>query len=196
MEYAPEKFIFASLESGEIQHHSFFITGVKLGSFLTPIRPDGEYIGHLTNKRLILEPWKLPGFVGFAIDVVKTVATSLTPSDGMDIIIKDMAKQSKNSLAKTKFLVESKTYFSIPYKDIVAFETRRNSLIKDAYVCAITNVKSDKDGFTFTVAKIHENLKKGLPSGEWLPGSNRNFCSLGNQLLKSRTSMLQQLGDR
>ena len=183
-DYAPENLIFASLEPEEIHHYSFFMAGIKPGMLLGQPYADGSfYIGHLTNKRLILEPWKLPGFVGIAIGIVKTLTTEVSPSTGIDQVIKGLAKQSKDSLARTKFLVETKTYFSIYYKDIVSFETGRITLTKHAFVRVLTNVASEKDAFLFGVAKVHDNLKRGLPSGEWGTASNRNFCDFGNQFL-------------
>jgi len=66
-EYQPEKLAFASLEPGEIHYYSFFMYGIKPRSLMFQHYVDGStYIGHLTDRRLILEPWKLPGFVGVA----------------------------------------------------------------------------------------------------------------------------------
>jgi hypothetical protein len=142
------------------------------------------YVGHLTERRLIVEPYKLPGFVGVVMDVAKIAMTSLNQSDGIDLIIKGMAKQAKDSLAKTAFMADSQLYWSISYKNIVGFEAQNNRLIKNAFVRVVTDVSSDRDAFVFQAAKITELGKKGL-GGDWGgTKSNINFCSFGNQFLK------------
>lgn len=84
-EYTTEQLAFASLDSDEIHHNSFFVYGIKPKSVMFQDYPDGStYIGHLTNKRVILEPWKLPGFVSVAIGVANIVGTAISPSVGID----------------------------------------------------------------------------------------------------------------
>jgi hypothetical protein len=180
LEYQPEKLAFASLESDEVHYHSFFLYGAK-PSFLYKYLPESAmYVGHFTDRRLIIEPWKMPGFVSVAIDIVKIATTSLSPSVGIDQIIKGMAKQAKDSLAKTAFMADTQMYWSIPYKDIAIFETQDGLLVKNTFVRVVTVILSDRDAFIFQAAKITEQAKKGL-GGEWGIQSKINFCNFGNQ---------------
>jgi hypothetical protein len=182
-EYQPEKPAFASLSPDETHYYSFFLYGAK-SSFIHKYLPEGSmYVGHFTDRRLIIEPWKMPGFVGVIADVVKVVTTSLSPSDGVDLIIKGMAKQAKDSLARTTFMADNRLYWSIEYKDIDNFELLGNLFFKNAFVRVATNVPSDKDAFVFQAAKITNQAKKGL-GGEFGLKSNTNFCMLGSQLLE------------
>lgn len=190
-EYTPEQLAFASLDSDEIHHHSFFVYGVKPKSVMFQDYPDGStYIGHLTNKRVILEPWKLPGFVSVAIGVASIVGTAISPSVGIDGIIKGLSKQAKSSLARTAFLAENQQYFSIRYQDIINFETKGKSFfITDLYVRIVTNVGSDKDAFLQRVEKITDGAKRGI-GGEPGTKTNRNFCDYGNKLLNEYRSTI------
>lgn len=181
-EYQPEKFVFASLSLGETHCYSFLLYGAK-PSFIHKYLPESSmYIAHLTNERLIIEPWKMPGFVGVVVDIVKVVTTSLSPSDGVDLIIKGMAKQAKDSLARTTFMADNSLYWSISYEDVTVFELLGNRFFKNAFVRVATSVTSDKDAFVFQAAKITDQAKKGL-GGEFGLKSNTNFCNFGNQLL-------------
>jgi len=115
---------------------------------------------------------------------VKTVTTNLSPSVGIDQIIKGLAKQTKGSLARTTFMADSQMYLSIPYKNIVAFETGSITFIKNSYARVLTDIGSDKDAFLFRVEKVTDGAKRGI-GGEPGTRTNRNFYEFGNQFLKN-----------
>ena len=170
-EYCPIPLKLCSLEGGEIHHHSFYVTeyvkalfGYKQGS-MYPLSC------HLTNKRLILEPYQLGKWDSIAVTAFSFAIDTFVDSS----IVEDSMKNANDAFKHQKSV--QGIYFQFFYKDIVEFE-----VVKSLGIIKLVK---------FTLNFPQENSRK--QSLFFMPGVNTANPNIDNKIAKSTDEALSRI---
>lgn len=173
--YPPFKLTIASLDNLEKHYCSFLLAGVQRSIF--GFKNDGSlYICHLTDIRLIIEPYKMSNAEILAMKHLPKILNIFFGDDSSPIIeqyIKGTVKANVKKMSFVKNMYNNDFFIIIPYSDIQIF---------DMVWAAIFNFKT-KDGkeLLFKANKLPRNFWQMFVS----PKFSQDFVALGNDLLEA-----------
>lgn len=153
-DYSPVPLKVASLDFGEIHHHSFFLTECEKGFFSYKTRPLVMYYCHLTNKRVLIEPREVKNWEAFLANAAVAVGSQFIQSHAVEFQLKHDVKQNINtSKARNKAGI-----FQIPYSDIKEFKLLKQGLGVFAKIILNSPPKQlGDDGLVFAASVFPRN---------------------------------------
>jgi len=166
-EYKPISPFFATLEPGETPKYSFVLAGVKPGWLGRQVYllDHAYYVGHLTDRRLVIEPLQFPDWVVNLASITSGLISNQSDSPMLKGMIKEMNKKAKDSCERSKFLSDAQLYWSIPYSEIISFELQECDewwITSSKCTRVVTSNSDDRDSFVFAASEATDSALKGL----------------------------------
>lgn len=149
--YAPAEIRFANLGDKEKHKASFLLCNLN-----------EQYIGHITNERVILEPHQYHSAASPLIDILTKFATSMSDSYSFDFRARDTKNKLKESQKRMKKLQEKGAYLEIPYSRIKDFERYKPpfKIAISPFVWSVKiNLTKGDEPFNFFVYRVTESSK-------------------------------------